>query len=131
MSRKDLQCFVTRSADVKSPGTDLFIGPVQSVRIEPIGPETPTSGENNLVTVEGGAKLDPYPLSRARRRAIIVDEATDWIMPANQTLLRYGKQILEQSGEPGKHWHTVTGGKGVKCLWSDVEVGDIIRIGSS
>ena len=72
-----------------------------------------------------------FPYDNNRKKAVIVDEQTDWVMPMNQVLLRYGKAALEQAGTKGGWWNTVTKGKGVECSWDDLKVGDVVRIGSA
>ena len=138
MHEKVLDAFVTKGDDqcLVLEGKDTYIGPVQSVRLESQGPEQPSPPD--AVQISGAPITDgaptfitPYPMDRSRLRAIITDDTTDWIMPTNQVLLRYGKKVLEQPGTPGKHWHNVTNGKGLRCLWSDLAIGDVIRVGTS
>ena len=143
MHEKLLDAFVTKGQDQSYvlDGKDTYIGAVQSVRLESQGPEQPFDPKAIQVGSVPDTFVTPYPLDRNRIRAIITEDMTDWILPINQVLLRYGKRVLEQTGKvldaatgelvPGGHWNRVTNGKGLPCLWSDLKVGDVIRVGTS
>ena len=143
MHEKLLDAFVTKGQDQSYvlDGKDTYIGAVQSVRLESQGPEQPFDPKVIQVGSVPDTFVTPYPLDRNRIRAIITEDMTDWILPINQVLLRYGKRVLEQTGKvldaatgelvPGGHWNRVTNGKGLPCLWSDLKVGDVIRVGTS